>query len=144
MFENPLVQLSANLYSCSRLLIQRIQTTLQESGLTYPQFLTLSILWKEDGLKVHELGHHLHLDSGTLTPLLKKLEAQNLLRRKRGEEDERTVSIHLTYPGKSLQTKTMEAIALLEQELMEEIGEEFNQLLPVSDSFLEKLNTLKK
>ena len=144
MFENPLVQLSANLYSSSRLLIQRIQSALQESGLTYPQFLTLSILWKEDGLKVHELGQHLNLDSGTLTPLLKKLESQNLLKRKRGEEDERTVSIHLTYPGKSLQTKTMEAIALLEQELMEEMEEQFNQLLPASDSFLEKMNNLKK
>ena len=144
MFESPLVQLSVNLYSSSRLLIQRIQSALQDSGLTYPQFLTLSILWKEDGLKVNELGQYLNLDSGTLTPLLKKLEAQNLLKRKRGEEDERTVSIHLTYPGKSLQNKTMEAIALLEQELMEEMGEQFNQLLPVSDSFLEKLNNHKK
>ena len=144
MFENSLIQLSLHLYSGSRLLIQRIQTALKDSGLTYPQFLVLSILWEEDGLKVHELGKHLNLDSGTLTPLLKKLEAQNLLKRKRGEEDERTVSIHLTYPGKSLQTKTMEAIALLEQELVEELGEDINQLLPVSASFLDKLNTLKK
>lgn len=141
MFENSLVQLSLNLYSGSRLLIQRIQAALLDSGLTYPQFLALSILWKEDGLKVHELGRHLNLDSGTLTPLLKKLEAQNLLRRKRGEEDERTVTIHLTYPGKSLQVKTMEAIAVLEQELVEEMGEEFHKILPVSESFLEKLSS---
>jgi MarR family transcriptional regulator, organic hydroperoxide resistance regulator len=86
------IELSSLLYSSSRLLIQQIQLRLNEFGLTYPQFLVLSILWELDGLKVHQLGEKLNLDSGTLTPLLKKLESQNILKRKRGEEDERTVS----------------------------------------------------
>lgn len=138
----PLLRLSQTLYSSSRLLIQRIQKVLNEFNLTYPQFLVLRILWKEDGLKVYELGKQLDLDSGTLTPLLKKLESQNLLRRKRGETDERTVFIHLSYPGKSLQNKVMDAVLQLEQELEVELGTNLKQLNAISEAFLEKLQTL--
>jgi MarR family transcriptional regulator, organic hydroperoxide resistance regulator len=135
----PTIALSKLLYSCSRLLIQQIQLTLNDFGLTYPQFLALSILWEEDGLKVHELGKKLNLDSGTLTPLLKKLESQNLLKRKRGEADERTVTIHLTYPGKSLQSKTLSAVSLLEMQLESDLGKEVRNLLPSMETFLRKL-----
>lgn len=141
--EFPAVHLSQVLYSASRLLIQRIQQTLNEFALTYPQFLALSILWEEDGLKVHELGKRLNLDSGTTTPLLKKLEAQNLLKRKRGDADERTVVIHLTYPGKSLQTKVMTSIRGLEEALAAELGKEAAQLLGPAADFLEKLQPNK-
>ncbi len=141
--EFPSIELSRLLYSSSRLLIQQIQVTLNEFGLTYPQFLVLSILWREDGLKVHELGKMLNLDSGTLTPLLKKLESQNLLKRKRGEEDERTVSIHLTYPGKSLQTKTLAAIGKFEEQMDLSIGKETKKLLPELAGLLTKLQTQK-
>jgi MarR family transcriptional regulator, organic hydroperoxide resistance regulator len=137
--EFPTIELSRLLYSSSRLLIQRIQVTLNEFGLTYPQFLVLSILWEEDGLKVHELGKKLNLDSGTLTPLLRKLESQNILKRKRGEADERTVTIHLTYPGKSLQSKTLTAVALLENQLEPELGKEVQKLLPAMEALLKKL-----
>ncbi|HSF52533.1 MAG TPA: MarR family transcriptional regulator [Algoriphagus sp.] len=139
----PSIRLSLALYTCSRLLIQQIQSKLNEFGLTYPQFLVLSILWEEDGLKVHQLGERLSLDSGTLTPLLKKLESQNILKRKRGEADERTVFIHLTYPGKSLQAKTLEAITLLEEQLEFHLGKETQKLLPVMEDFLVKLKTMK-
>jgi MarR family transcriptional regulator, organic hydroperoxide resistance regulator len=135
----PSIALSRLLYSSSRLLIQRIQLTLNDFGLTYPQFLALSILWEEDGLKVHELGKKLNLDSGTLTPLLKKLESQNLLKRKRGESDERTVSIHLTYPGKSLQSKTLSAVAMLENQLESDLGKDVQQLRPAMENLLIKL-----
>lgn len=141
--EFPSIELSRLLYSSSRLLIQRIQLILNEFGLTYPQFLVLSILWEEDGLKVHELGKMLNLDSGTLTPLLKKLESQNLLKRKRGEEDERTVSIHLTYPGKSLQTKTLATIGKLEEQLGLLLANETKKLLPELEALLSKLQTQK-
>lgn len=137
--EFPIIALSRLMYSSSRLLIQKIQLTLNDFGLTYPQFLVLSILWEEDGLKVHELGKKLNLDSGTLTPLLKKLESQNLLKRKRGEADERTVTIHLTYPGKSLQSKTLNAITLLENQLESELGKEVQKLLPTMETILQKL-----
>lgn len=138
-YNATILELSRLLYSSSRILIQRIQMILNEFGLTYPQFLTLSILWQEDGLKVHQLGEKLQLDSGTLTPLLKKLEAQNLVKRKRGEADERTVTIHLTYPGKSLQSKTHQTIRKLEEEMHSEMGKEISKILPAADSFLEKL-----
>lgn len=137
--EYQTIALSRLLYSSSRLLIQQIQLTLNDIGLTYPQFLVLTILWEEDGLKVHELGKKLNLDSGTLTPLLKKLESQNLLKRKRGEADERTVAIHLTYPGKSLQSKTLSAVGVLENQLESQLGKEVQKLLPTMAALLNKL-----
>lgn len=112
-------QLSLSLYSSSRLLIQLIQKGLNELNLTYPQFLVLSVLWEEDGLKVNEIGKRLHLDSGTLTPLLKKLEAMNYVKRQRGEADERTVRAELTYPGKSLQSKVEDVIGQLDEKFLE-------------------------
>ena len=142
--EFPSLQLSQLLYTSSRLMIQQIQLSLNELGLTYLQFLVLSILWKEDGLKVHELGTKLSLDSGTLTPLLKKLESQNLLKRKRGEDDERTVSIHLTYPGKSLQSKTLPILQMLEDQLTSTLGKSTVKLIPQIEGLLENLKTLKK
>lgn len=139
---HPTIALSRLLYSSSRLLIQKIQLTLNGFGLTYPQFLVLSVLWEQDELKVHELGKKLNLDSGTLTPLLKKLESQNLLRRKRGEADERTVTIHLTYPGKSLQAKTLDAVKRLENQLEDDFGKEVQNLLPSIEGLLNKLSKL--
>lgn len=139
-YEFPALALSRLLYSNSRLLIQRIQLILNEFGLTYLQFLVLSILWEKDGLKVHELGKKLSLDSGTLTPLLKKLESQNLLKRKRGEIDERTVTIHLTYPGKSMRAKTLDAIKRLENEFQADLGREVQKLLPSMEGLLNKLS----
>lgn len=136
----PVIALSRLLYSSSRLLIQKVQLTLNEFGLTYPQFLVLSILWEKDELKVYELGKELNLDSGTLTPLLKKLESQNLLKRKRGEADERTVSIHLTYPGKSLQSKTLDAIGKLEKQLEADLSISTIGLLPPMETLLNKLS----
>lgn len=139
----PFLHLSQTLYSTSRQLIQRIQLVLNEVNLTFPQFLTMAILWEEDGLKVHQLGEKLQLDSGTLTPLLKKLEAQNLVKRKRGEADERTVWVHLTYPGKSLQQKTMEALTGLESKLEQEMGPEIQKLISPADALFKKLNPKK-
>jgi MarR family transcriptional regulator, organic hydroperoxide resistance regulator len=112
---NPSQSLSLHLYTSSRILIQLIQSRLNEFGLTYPQYLVLEVLWKEDGLRVNEIGKRLELDSGTLTPLLKKLEAMNFLKRQRGEADERTVTAELTYPGKSLQSKVVASLASFDE-----------------------------
>lgn len=109
--------LSLQLYSSSRILIQLIQSRLNEFGLTYPQYLVLAVLWKEDGLRVNEIGQRLELDSGTLTPLLKKLEAMNFVKRQRGEADERTVTAELTYQGKSLQSKVKASLASFDEML---------------------------
>ena len=76
-------------------------------GLTYPQYLVFLVLWESDGLTVKALGDRLFLDSGTITPLLKRLEGRGLLRRQRNEEDERQVRIYLTPEGRALRAKAM-------------------------------------
>ncbi|NVK50938.1 MAG: MarR family transcriptional regulator [Cyclobacteriaceae bacterium] len=137
---DSLQKLTYLLYSSSRLLIQQIQLQLQEFGLTYTQYLTLSVLWEEDGQYVNQIGQKLELDSGTLTPLLKKLEAQNYLRRVRSEEDERKVKVELTYPGKSLQNKVESVLTQFasELELMPE-----SQLPKLNSSLSDLLSQLK-
>jgi len=136
-------QLSLSLYSSSRLFIQLIQSSLNELDLTYPQFLVLSVLWEEDGLKVNEIGKRLHLDSGTLTPLLKKLEAMNYVKRQRGEADERTVHVELTYPGKSLQTKVQGVIIPLNEKFIEASELNLSDLNHSLVNLLESIETLK-
>ncbi|WP_339698470.1 MarR family transcriptional regulator [Algoriphagus aquimarinus] len=137
-------QLSLSLYSSSRLLIQLIQNSLNELNLTYPQFLVLSVLWEEDGLKVNEIGKRLYLDSGTLTPLLKKLEAMNYVKRQRGETDERTVHVELTYPGKSLQSKVQEAINPLNEKFIQASELNLSDLNHSLMNLLDSIETLKK
>ncbi|MBW3467449.1 MarR family winged helix-turn-helix transcriptional regulator [Arthrospiribacter ruber] len=95
-------------YVASRLFSQAYREPLAEIGLTYPQFLVMMVLWEKDGQMVSQIGQALQLDSGTLTPLLKRLESANLIKRVRSESDERRVEIELTYPGSNLQRKAQE------------------------------------
>ena len=76
-------------------------------GLTYPQYLVFLVLWEQDGLTVKALGEKLFLDSGTITPLIKRLEARGLVRRQRDAADERQVRIHLTPEGRALRDKAL-------------------------------------
>ena len=76
-------------------------------GLTYPQYLVFLVLWEQDGLTVKALGEKLFLDSGTITPLVKRLEARGLLQRQRDDEDERQVRIFLTPEGRALRAKAL-------------------------------------
>ena len=78
---------------------------LDELDLTYSQYLVMMVLWENDGLTVNQIGEKLYLDSGTLTPLLKRLEVKSLLQRNRKKEDERVVEVSLTEQGKNLQMK---------------------------------------
>lgn len=135
--------LSLGLYSSSRLLIQLIQGKLSEFSLTYPQYLVMAELWKTDGLRVNQIGEKLNLDSGTLTPLLKKLESQNYVKRVRGEADERTVTAELTYPGKSLQSRVEESLAKLDQVLAEKFTDNPTELNQTIQGLLEQLQTIK-
>src|SRR5215475_2260611 len=89
-------QLCFALYSASRAVIRAYAPLLQPLGLSYPQYLVLLVLWERDGASVKQLGERLALDSGTLTPLLQRLEHQGLVERRRGSDDERVVRIHLT------------------------------------------------
>ena len=98
-------QLCFALYSASLAMTKLYKPLLDELGLTYPQYLVMLVLWEGDGLMVSELGQRLSLDSGTLTPLLKRLEASGLISRLRDVQDERRVHIHLTAVGRKLKAR---------------------------------------
>jgi len=98
-------QLCFPLYACSKEIIRKYKPFLDPLGLTYTQYITLLALWEEDNLTVKALGEKLYLDSGTLTPLLKKMEIQKLIKRMRSADDERNVYIKLTEEGRVLKDK---------------------------------------
>ena len=105
---NPLAlenQLCFALYVCSKEIIRKYTPLLEPLGLTYTSYITLLSLWEEDNVTLKTLGEKIFLDSGTLTPLLKKMEGQGLLPRTRGGKDERTVYIKLTKEGLDLKKK---------------------------------------
>ena len=93
------------LYSTSLAMTRVYKPLLETLGLTYPQYLAMLVLWETDGLMVSELGDKLFLDSGTLTPLLKRMEASGLVSRMRALEDERRVHICLTAKGRALKAQ---------------------------------------
>jgi len=96
------VQLCFALYSSSLAMTKLYKPMLEPLGLTYPQYLVLMVLWQQDGLGVSALGERLHLDSGTLTPLLKRMEVAGWLTRQRAQDDERRVELRLTASGREL------------------------------------------
>ena len=98
-------QLCFALYSASLAMTKLYKPLLDDMGLTYPQYLAMLALWEKDGLMVSELGDRLFLDSGTLTPLLKRLEVAGLISRIRAVEDERRVHITLTVAGRKLKAR---------------------------------------
>ena len=98
-------QLCFALYSASLAMTRLYKPLLDDLGLTYPQYIAMLVLWERDGLMVSELGERLSLDSGTLTPLLKRLEALGLVARIRDMQDERRVHITLTAAGRKLKTR---------------------------------------
>lgn len=95
-------QICFALYSASRAITARYRDLLDPLGLTYPQYLVLSVLWHVEPVTVTYLGERLHLDSGTLSPLLRRMEAAGLLTRKRPPNDERSVQVSLTEAGSAL------------------------------------------
>ena len=100
-------QLCFALYSTSLALTKRYKPLLQPLGLTYPQYLVLLVLWEQDALGVNDLGQRLFLDSGTLTPLLKRMETAGLLTRTRALDDERRVIVNLAPAGKALRLRAL-------------------------------------
>jgi MarR family transcriptional regulator, organic hydroperoxide resistance regulator len=98
-------QICFAVYSTAHAFNRVYKPLLDRLGLTYPQYLVMLVLWERDGLPVKDIGGRLHLDSGTLTPLLKRLEAAQLVKRTRGTQDERQVLIALTPQGLALREK---------------------------------------
>ncbi len=100
-------QLCFVVYACSRGLTRSYRPFLNQLSITYPQYLVFLVLWETDGLTVKDLGRKLYLDSGTLTPLLKRMEKAEFIRRERSSADERKVSIHLTEKGRKLKADAL-------------------------------------
>ncbi|KQT30966.1 MarR family transcriptional regulator [Chryseobacterium sp. Leaf405] len=113
---------------------------LDEIGITYPQYLVMMVLWENDGLTVSHIGDKLFLDSGTLTPLLKRLEAKEFLIRKRKKEDERVVEIFLTDNGRQLQQKACE----IPEKIQQKIGIETKDLLDLKETIQKILIKIEK
>lgn len=101
-------QICFPLYACAREIIKQYKPFLDEIDLTYTQYITMMVLWEKKSLTTKELGRCLFLDSGTLTPLLKKMEAKGLLRRQRSQADERNLIVSITEAGESLRERAVD------------------------------------
>lgn len=101
-------QLCFAIYACSREITRLYRPILEQLELTYPQFLALTVLWEQKKLTVKEMSELLSLDSGTLTPMLKRMESSGLVNRKRASEDERKVYIELTEKGMLLKEDALQ------------------------------------
>ena len=104
-------QLCFPLYACAKEIVRRYKPFLDELDLTYTQYITMLVLWEKRQMNVRELGESLYLDSGTLTPVLKKLEAKGYVSRERSKEDERNLVITITSEGEKLKEKAVEVPA---------------------------------
>ncbi|MGO4369818.1 MarR family winged helix-turn-helix transcriptional regulator [Paenibacillus sp. 2TAB19] len=134
-------QICFSIYACSREITKLYRPILDELGLTYTQYVTMLALWEQDHISVSALGHRLYLDSGTLTPLLKKLEAAGLLTRTRDREDERSVLVTLTEQGQALKNKAYEVPPQLYCQL-DSSPEEAHSLLQQMNDLLGKIQQI--
>lgn len=98
-------QLCFPIYAASRLIIRQYQPFLDQLEITYPQYLVLLVLWETDGIAVNDIAKRLILNTNTITPLLKRMETQGLIERKRSETDERKVIVSLTPKGETMKTE---------------------------------------
>ncbi|MCE4563135.1 MarR family transcriptional regulator [Maribellus sp. CM-23] len=129
------------IYSLSREIINRYRPFLDELDITYPQYLVLMVLWENEVQTVNQIGEKLNLDSGTLTPLLKRLEAKELIHRCRRRSDERVVEITLTEKASSLKSKAV----LVPEKVVNDIGltsEDLEDLKRIVTKILNKTKNL--
>lgn len=113
---------------------------LDELGITYSQYLAMMVLWEKDGLTVNQIGEKLYLDSGTLTPLLKRLESKGFIIRKRKKEDERVVEVFLDESGRNLQQKACQIPA----KMQEKLNLSTEDLLELKETVEKILNKIQK
>ncbi|MGK5509986.1 MarR family winged helix-turn-helix transcriptional regulator [Brevibacillus formosus] len=132
-------QLCFTLYALSREITRMYRPYLEEMGVTYPQYLVLLALWEHGECTVKELGEQLYLDSGTLTPLLKRMQESRLVTRDRSKEDERVVVIRLTEKGHSLKEQSCKLPeVLLNNSRLD--PKEFRELLDSSQHLLTRIH----
>lgn len=133
-------QLCFRLYSASKEIVRRYKPYLDPLGLTYTQYIAMMVLWAEESLSVKELGARLNLESSTLTPLLKKLEAAGYVTRERSADDERIVVVALTDEGRALHDRAMAVPPSMVADLGvdPQLGADLSALL---DRFMEQVST---
>ena len=131
-------QLCFPLYACGRKIVARYTPYLKPLGLTYTQYIVLMVLWEEESVTVGQLGEKLHLDAGTLTPLLKRLEKAGYVTRKRSGEDERITNITITAEGNKLKKKCKDIPLKIASEGTNLTEKEAVQLYKLLYKFLEK------
>jgi MarR family transcriptional regulator, organic hydroperoxide resistance regulator len=133
-------QLCFALYTASRAIMGRYRPLLDALGLTYPQYLVMLVLWERGDSTVTGIGHALELETGTLSPLLKRLEAAGLVTRTRHRDDERSVVVALTPAGRALEARTAEA-QLHVKEATEISGRELVELRAVLHRLSDRLRS---
>jgi len=131
-------QLCFSVYVLHREIMQAYRPILNDIGLTYPQYITMMTLWQQDNVTVNQLGETLQLDSGTLTPLLKRLETKSFLTRTRSKEDERVVKIELTTEGRSLKEKAS-CVPIQILESLQMGMDDMQQLKALADKVVQKI-----
>jgi DNA-binding MarR family transcriptional regulator len=132
-------QLCFALYSTSLMMTKVYKPMLQALGLTYPQYLAMMVLWERDGITVGEISTRLLTDPGSLTPLLKRLEADGVLNRTRSKEDERVVQLYLTEQGKALRQKAQD----IPQCILAASGVSIEQLQTIQEDLIELRGNLQ-
>ena len=136
-------QLSFLMYACSREVIKQYKPFLDAMDLTYTQYIVMMVLWERDEITVKELGDTLYLDSGTLTPLLKKLENKGYICRNRSRKDERNLLLSVTEEGNGLKGRAREITEQIERNTML-AGEDTQALYVLLRKVLEHLDGSKE
>jgi DNA-binding MarR family transcriptional regulator len=131
-------QLCFAVHAASRAFDSVYRVTLREAGLTYPQYLVLLVLWEHGELSVKELGRRLRLDSGTLSPLLKRMETAGWIERRRDRADERSVVVHLTHVGLGLR----ERVCIVPERTVESTGMSIAEMGELRDRLKELTDSL--
>jgi len=136
-------QLCFPIYAASRLITREYQPHLEKLGVTYPQYLVLLVLWETDGITVNDISEKLILNTNTLTPLLKRMEAAGIISRKRSDSDERKVMINLTKKGQKMSI----IASIIPQELVSGLQKSslsINRLIELRNNLNELVDFLKQ
>lgn len=129
-------QLCFQFYAASNLVIRHYRPVLSELGLTYPQYLVMLVLWEQDGVSVGDICARLHLDSGTVTPMLKRMASLGLLERSRDPDDERRVLVMLTVEGQALRARAVSVPEIMSK------GQDPNDLAELREVLSEVVKSL--
>ncbi|MEH7081191.1 MarR family transcriptional regulator [Neobacillus drentensis] len=133
-------QICFKIYTAEREITKLYRDLLEDLDVTYPQYLVLLVLWEKDSITVKELGQKLFLDSGTLTPMLKRMEGNHLLERKRSLEDERSVIISLTKKGEELKQKA----ECIPSQLLQNLSTDYEELKNLDHTLTTILQRIQK